>query len=114
MPLLKLLTSVPLGDKERAEILAALSRLLAETTGKPETYVMVTLEEGAVLMAGKAGPAAFVDIRAIGGLGGKKNKEISSAVCSFLSGALAIPPERVYITFSDFPAADWGWKSGTF
>ena len=114
MPLLKLTTSVVLGEKQRKEILPAHSQLVAECTGKPEAYVMVVLAPAAVMMAGKEGPAAFVDFRAIGGLSGKKNQEISARVCSFLSASLGIPAERVYIAFTEVSAGNWGWNGDTF
>jgi phenylpyruvate tautomerase PptA (4-oxalocrotonate tautomerase family) len=114
MPLLKLTTSVALGEKQCKEILPALSQLVAECTGKPEAYVMVVFAPAAMMMAGKEGPAAFVDFRAIGGLSEKKNKEISARVCSFLSASLGIPAERVYIAFTEVSAGNWGWNGDTF
>jgi hypothetical protein len=43
------------------------SRAVGSATGKPEQYVMVSLSQSAMLMSGKGGEAAFVDIRSIGG-----------------------------------------------
>ena len=52
MPLLKLQTSMPVGEGERDTLLKAASRVVAEATGKPENYIMVSLDEGAFLMGG--------------------------------------------------------------
>src|SRR6266478_4964469 len=68
VPLLKLETTVVLTDDKRKVLLAALSKAVAGTIGKPEQYVMVTIGSAAILMSGKPGEAAFVDIRSIGGL----------------------------------------------
>ena len=42
MPLLKLETTVALTEDKRQALLASLSKIVAETIGKPQQYVMVT------------------------------------------------------------------------
>jgi phenylpyruvate tautomerase PptA (4-oxalocrotonate tautomerase family) len=113
MPLIKLDVS-NVSDEQCKDILPALSRLLAEITGKPEKYVMATVGKMAPLMAGKPGPAAFADIRGIGGFTPAVNKKLSQALCALLKENLQIPPDRVYMTFTDIPAANWGFNGGTF
>lgn len=114
MPLLKLETTVTLTDDKRKALLAVLSKITAETIGKPEDYVMVTAHPAAILMSGKPGDAAFVDIRSIGGLSGDVNRKLSRKVCDALSDLLGIPQNRVYLNFTDVDAADWGWQGNTF
>jgi phenylpyruvate tautomerase PptA (4-oxalocrotonate tautomerase family) len=41
MPLLKLETTIGLSDDKRKALLVALAKIVAETVGKPERYVMV-------------------------------------------------------------------------
>lgn len=77
MPLLKLETNVAFDEEKQKALLAELSGVVARTLGKPEQYVMVTITSAAMLMSGKAAPAAFVDVRSIGGLGGTANGELS-------------------------------------
>ncbi len=43
MPLLKLETTVALADDKKKALLAALSKIVAGTIGKPEQYVMVVI-----------------------------------------------------------------------
>jgi phenylpyruvate tautomerase PptA (4-oxalocrotonate tautomerase family) len=114
MPLLKLETSVDLSVQQRTELLAALSRILAEGIGKPEHYVMVTVEAAAILMSGDGGDAAFCDVRSIGGLDGDVNSRLSRRICDVLKASLGIAPDRVYLNFSNVSAADWGWSGRTF
>ena len=114
MPLVKMQTSVSIAEEKRNEILLAASHIVAEATGKPEMYVMVTIEEGVFLMGGKSGPAAFVDVRGIGGLTPEVNKRLSESLCSLLKEKLSIEPERVYVNFTDVSPTNWGWNSGTF
>ncbi|MCP4198738.1 MAG: hypothetical protein GY762_16450 [Proteobacteria bacterium] len=114
MPLLKMYTSVPVPEEKKEGLIKALSKITAETIGKSESYVMVVLSEGAMSMGGDIGPAAFADVRSIGGLSGGVNKEISDKVCGLLLDTLGIPGNRVYLSFNDSAAADWGWDSRTF
>jgi phenylpyruvate tautomerase len=114
MPLLKLETTVVVSEDKRKALLASLSRAVAGTIGKPEQYVMVTVSQAAILMSGKAGDAAFVDIRSIGGLTDEVNHKLSQQVCQLLHDSLGVPPDRVYLNFTDVDAASWGWNGSTF
>jgi phenylpyruvate tautomerase PptA (4-oxalocrotonate tautomerase family) len=55
MPLLKLETTVNLSGQSRTDLLTKLSRIVAETIGKPEKYVMVTVSHSDILMSGQPG-----------------------------------------------------------
>jgi phenylpyruvate tautomerase PptA (4-oxalocrotonate tautomerase family) len=114
MPLLALQTSARLSNQQRYNLLAPLSQILAECIGKPERYVMVTVSETAMLMAGVEGPAAYADIRSIGGLNGTVNRKLSERICALLQEQLGIPPDRVYLGFTSVSADSWGWNGGTF
>jgi phenylpyruvate tautomerase len=114
MPLLKLETTVALADDKKKALLAALSKIVAGTIGKPEQYVMVTVSPAAILMSGKPGDAAFVDIRSIGGLYDNVNRQLAQKVCAALKESLGVPPDRVYLNFTDVSAGNWGWNGETF
>jgi phenylpyruvate tautomerase len=114
MPLLKLDTSVALSDEMKRDLLPRLSKIVAETLGKPEDYVMVTINSSAILMAGKPGDAAFVDIRSIGSLSLAVNQQLSKNICTLLKDSLGIAPHCVFLNFSDIDAMNWGWKGSTF
>jgi phenylpyruvate tautomerase len=110
MPLLKLETTVIVSEDKRKSLLVSLSRTVAGTIGKPEQYVMVTISAAAMLMAGKPGDAAFVDIRSIGGLNGDVNRKLSHQICDLLKDSLGVSPDRIYLNFTDVQAGDWGWN----
>ena len=114
MPLLKLETTVPLPEEKGKPLLAALSKAMASATGKPEQYVMVTVSHSAMLMSGKAGDAAFADIRSIGGLNGETNRKLSQQISKLLKDSLGIASDRVYLNFTDVDAGNWGWNGSTF
>ena len=114
MPLVKLETTVAITGEVRASLLPTLSRLVGETLSKPEEYVMVTVNQTSILMSGHPGDAAFVDIRSIGGLNASVNRQLSQKICQLLNQSLAIPPNRVYLNFTDVQAENWGWNGHTF
>ena len=114
MPLLKLETTVALSEEQRRNLLGSLSKAVASAIGKPEQYVMVSLSQSAVLMSGKGGEAAFVDIRSIGGLNSEVNRKLSQQICKLLKDSLGIAPDRVYLNFTDVEAGNWGWNGSTF
>ena len=114
MPLLKLETTIVVPDEQRQALLVSLSKAVAGTIGKPEQYVMVTLGQAAMLMSGKPGDAAWVDIRSIGGLSGDVNRKLAQQVCQLLQDSLGITPDRVYLNFTDVKAANWGHDGSTF
>jgi len=114
MPLLKLETTVALSEAKQKALLVSLSKLVAETIGKPEQYVMVAVNPAPMLMSGKPDDAAFADIRSIGGLSRDVNRLLAQRVCKLLNEHLGISPDRVYLNFTDVEAGNWGWNGTTF
>lgn len=98
----------------REELLGRGSRLVAETLGKPEDYVMVACNYTALSMGGVRGNAAFVELRSIGGLDAAINRRLSQDLCTLVNETTGVPPERIYINFLDVPRTDWGWNNKTF
>ena len=114
MPLLKLETSSVIPEDKQKVLLPTLSKAVAGIIGKPEQYVMVTANSATIIMSGKGGDAAFVDVRGIGGLSGDVNRKLSKEVCKLLGDTLGIKPDRVYLNFTDIDAGSWGWNGSTF
>ena len=114
MPLLKLETTVVLSEDKRQALLASLSKIVVGTIGKPQQYVMVAASQAAMQMSGSQGNAAFVDVRSIGGLTGDVNRRLSQKVCQLLHDSLGVPPNRIYLNFTEVEAARWGWNGSTF
>ena len=115
MPLIRLETSEKLSAQVRDAVCEKLSRVAAEVIGKPEQYVqaIVAAEPVAMRHAGQAGPAAFVEVRSIGGLTPKVNGVLAQRICAVLA-EVRIPGERVYLNFVDVPASSWGHDGATF
>ena len=94
MPMLNLKCSKPVPG----ELLKELSSAVAETTGKPETYVMVVAESADLLMSGEQGDAAYAEVKSIGGLDRVVNHELTIKLCVLLNDHLGIASDRIYVT----------------
>ncbi len=114
MPTLRILTNAQVPAEDRSRLLAQASRTVAEMLGKPESYVMVILEDACdLLFAGTPAPAAYLELKSLG-LSDSKTADYSRVLCDLLAAALGIPSERVYIEFAAPTARLFGWNGGTF
>ena len=115
MPLVRVEMTEALAAEAKARLTAELSRCCAEVIGKPEAYVMVLIADGlAMLHAGKPGPAAFVDVRSIGGLSADVNRGLAEGLCAVVSKSARVPGERIYLNFTSVEATHWGHDGATF
>ena len=115
MPLIELDTSCDLDAGKKQSLVASLSRVVAEGTGKPEQYVMACVRDRvAMTMSGTGGPCALVTIKGIGGLSKTVNQALAGKITQMLQKELAIPGDRVYITFQELDAGHWAWNGKTF
>jgi phenylpyruvate tautomerase PptA (4-oxalocrotonate tautomerase family) len=111
MPYLNIVTNQDIAD-ESAFIKSA-SQTVAKASGKPESYVMIALEQKASMsMGGSNAPTAFLDYRALG-LPSDRTA-FSDALCTLISNELNIAGDRIYISMTDSERHNWGWNHSTF
>ncbi len=114
MPYLKIQSNHPLANDSAKELLAKASSAVADLLGKPERYVMVSLEPPVpMLFSGNDDPTVFIELKSIG-LSESQTPELSRVLCELIQQTLGIDPERVYIEFADAPRKMWGWNGSTF
>src|SRR6266436_10294796 len=103
MPLCQVLTNVPPpAPAKGAALLGELSRLLAARFGKPERWVMTSLQPGvAMTFGGTDAPTAFVAVKNIGTMKADETEALSGAICGLVEEALGVSSERIYIEFVD-------------
>ena len=109
MPYFNVQTNAKVENK--SSLIKELSSFIAKELGKPERYVMVSLEEKNMLFGGSEELCAFVDLRSIGL---PETRSLSKAICDFLSKSLKIDADRIYINFVDVKGSMWGWNGSTF
>lgn len=94
--------------------LKTLSETVASALGKPESYVMVSLQHNAdMLFAGNDEPLAFCQLKSLG-LEQSQTTALSEKLCSCIHQLYKIPPSRIYIEFSSPARPMWGWDNRTF
>ena len=114
MPLLRIQTNATADDQKRQSLMKHASQQIAAALGKPEQYMMVSLEGGVPMtFAGSSEPTAFVELRGIG-LPTAKARELSRLICELIESELGVARRRIYINFADVPANLWGWNGETF
>ena len=114
MPYLAITTNVPLEGDAAGALMREASTLIAESLGKPERFVMVSVHPNTpMLFAGEPASTAFLDLRSIG-LPEGATPGLSQKLCTLMQQMLSIAPDRVFINFTDQPRALWGWNSRTF
>jgi len=112
MPLLKIETNVSIDDPQT--MIADCSRAVAEMLGKPERYVMVSLQHNpAMYFGGSDLPLAYLELKSLG-LPEERSGDFSATLCALTSRHLGVAADRTYIEFSSPPRHLWGWNSTTF
>jgi phenylpyruvate tautomerase len=48
------------------------------------------------------------------GVSGGVNGQRSQNICQLLSQSLGIAPDRIYLSFTDLNASNYGWNGATF
>lgn len=111
MPYLNIITNQSIADESL--FLKTVSQAVAKASGKPESYVMVSLKsDSSILMGGSDAPVAFLDYRALGLPDDRA--AFSDALCSVITEQLSIAGNRIYISMTDSERHNWGWDHGTF
>ena len=114
MPYLMLQTNVVIPDEEITPLLENLSVAVAKALDKPESYVMVALEDGTpMLFAGNDDPTAYLELKSLG-LPEAMTPTLSKALCGLIEQQLDIEQERIYIEFASPADHLWGWNGETF
>jgi phenylpyruvate tautomerase len=114
MPCLQVVTNLTLTAAQKQETVAALSKLVAQATGKPESYVQVVLRDGAaVLFGGAPGNSVFLDLQSIGSISRAQNKKTSASLTKYFE-QFGVSGDRIYISFQNAAGENWGFSGGTF
>jgi len=112
MPVLQVTTNASIDDKNAFALQA--SSLVAELLGKPESYVMVSVNGAAELIfAGTSAPCAHLILKSLG-LPESETGAYSEKLCGFIEQKLGVSPSRTYIEFVNPERHMFGWNSGTF
>lgn len=112
MPVLQITTNVSI---DNADALAKqASSLAADILGKPESYVMISVNGAAdLIFAGTSDPCAHLILKSLG-LPESETRTYSEKLCSFIEQQLGVSPSRTYIEFINPERHMFGWDNRTF
>jgi phenylpyruvate tautomerase len=114
MPLMTIRSTARIDAPAASSMLSACSAKLGELLGQPEAYVMTLFDQPAgMTMAGTADPCCLVEIRGVVELTGDQTQAMSQAFCPMLAEHLGVAPNRVFLNFTDFRKAMWGFNGST-
>ena len=96
MPLLTISTNIPLDNQTAQALCNKASSHVAGLLGKPEGYVMVSLQSNiSMCFAGDASPCASLQLKSLG-LPAQQTTELSESLCDFIHQQAGIPTEPIY------------------
>lgn len=101
-------------SQEKKDALAKEYGKAVSILGKPESYLMLGMEENADLyFAGKKlEKGAFVQVQLYGGENPSACNKMTAKICEILGNELNIPADKIYITYQGFE--NWGWNGANF
>ena len=113
MPLINAKVTVKTTDRQKEDIKSAFGKLIA-TLNKPESYLMVGIEDSYDLWMGgkKLEKGAYVAVSLLGDAQKASYEKLTGQICDMLSEKLGIPGSAVYVTYH--PVSDWGWNGKNF
>lgn len=114
MPYLKINTNKSIPGEQQLEFAKKASALTAQILGKPESYVMVEVNAGRVMVFDQTDePLAYLELKSLG-LPENNTTDFSRDLCALIETELDIAPSRIYIEFCNAQRHLWGWDKRTF
>ena len=113
MPFINSKVTLKLSDQQKEELKAGFGRLIT-TLNKPETYLMVGIEDSRELWFGgkKLDRGAYVEVSLLGNAPKESYDKLTGQICDLLNEQFGIPGDAVYVTYH--PVSDWGWNGKNF
>ncbi|KAG9394777.1 Macrophage migration inhibitory factor [Carpediemonas membranifera] len=114
MPAAQIMTNAPIEDKKA--FLKNMSAAISEVTGKPEAYIMCSVQDNVDMIMSMATekPCCFITFSCIGVISATKNRSMSEAFSSLMQKTCGVSPERCYINFVKVERENWGFNGSTF
>ena len=109
MPYINVSTSAKVNDKDK--LLEEISILISSLTNKSKRFVMAKIDDNCQMYFDDEKPSCFLEIKSIGSL---NPSEMAEPISNFVHEKMAIPIDKIYISFEDVPASMWAWNGRTF
>lgn len=101
-------------SEEKKEVIKAKLGQAASIIGKPESYVMIGIEdEYCLYFAGeKLEKGAFVSVDVLGSSNSPAAEKMTARICEIYAEELGIPGDHIYVEYRS--TRDWGWNGRNF
>ena len=109
MPYINVSTSAKVNDKDK--LLEEISILISSLTKKSRRFVMAKIDDNCQMYFNDDKPSCFLEIKSIGSI---NPSEMAKPISDFIYEKMAIPTDRIYISFEDVSASLWAWNGRTF
>ena len=114
MPFLMIKTNIDIEKTSANALLNYASKVVAETVGKLESYVMVNVcGDEHLIFGAKTTPCVYMEMKSVG-LSQSQIPELSRVLTQMVEDKLKVPANRIYIEFSSVPGNMWGYAGSTF
>lgn len=113
MPFIDAKLTIKLDDQKKEELKSSFGKLIS-VIGKPESYLMVGIQDGYDLWMGgrKLEKGAYVSVSLLGNAPSSQYDKMTSEICKLLSDEYGISGDSIYVTYH--PVSDWGYNGGNF
>ena len=109
MPMIALTTNQAISGEQSVRLKDGLGQAIALIPGKSEARLMISLTGGAAMFfQGEPRQAAFLEVSCFGHPDAASYERLTGVVCELLEEVLGVPPENVYIKYSE--TDHWGWN----
>ena len=114
MPYIDLKTTCNLDNAKKESLKTQFGKAIESFPGKTENWLMVNIEDEKDMWFGgeNSTGCCMADIAIFGKATGEAYNKMTSAMTVILSAELNIPPNRIYIKYSEYDR--WGWNGGNF
>jgi phenylpyruvate tautomerase len=115
MPYINVKTPFKVNEKEAEKLKSELAKVMLETAGKPENWLMIGFGEENLYFKGiKCDKAALVEVKLVGTLNSSQKTSLSNGICNVLSTEIGVPSDKTYIVMTEVDGENWGWNGSTF
>lgn len=112
MPFINVKTTCPISRDKECVLSAKLGEAIT-VVKKSESWLQIGFEDNARLwFGGKEGNCAYIEVSVLGEGGKAYYSDMTKVLCDMISSELAIPPERIYVKYTETDS--WGWNGGNF
>jgi hypothetical protein len=112
--MITLTTTAQIPPAAEAALTAGLGRAIELLPGKSEAHLMLSFQGGVPMafQGTKQEAAAFLEVSCFGHVDPAAYNTMTGAVCALLEKALAIPPAKTYVKYTE--TTNWGWNGVNF